>query len=264
MVRLLAVGRGPAIICIQVGRSMNQTTRRGHPDIRIRAVSAWTPERGKESLYLTLSATEKAELARLAEIIEFRTAGSQILSQGQSASFLYLLADGVVESSHTLKGGDRQVLAFYWPGDLFGLAEKGIYVNSAEALTPCKVSRFPIRNLEQFLLENPNVQHSFFIKAVHDLRSAQRQLIVMGRFDIAKRLASFLVDCSGHEHYFDPAAQVLTIPMTRYDIADYLGTSAESVTRAFSLLGSKGMLHRLTARTLKLRTAELRTFVDIE
>jgi CRP-like cAMP-binding protein len=240
---------------------MNQATQRGHLDIRIRAVKAWTPEHGKESSHLVLSATDKAELGRLAEIIEYRTAGSQIVSQSQKASFLYLLADGVVASSHILNGGDRQILAFYWPGDLFGLAEKGIYVNSAEAVTLCTVYRFPIRKLEQFLLENPHVQQSFVVKAVHDLRSAQRQLVVMGRFDIAKRLAIFLLDCSGHEDYFDLSAQVLTVPMTRYHIADYLGTSAESITRAFSLLESKGLLRRLTARTLNLRTAKLRTFI---
>jgi CRP-like cAMP-binding protein len=243
---------------------MNQAARRGHPDIRIRAVKAWTPEHGRESTHLTLSASDKAELSRLAEIIEYKTVGSQILFQGQKASFLYLLADGVVGSNHILNCGDRQIVSFYWPGDLFGLAEKGVYVNSAEALTPCVVYRFPIGKLEQFLLDNPKVQHSFVIKAVHDLRSAQRQLVAMGRFDIARRLAIFLLDCSGHEHYFDLAAQALTVPMTRYHIADYLGTSAESVTRAFGLLESKGLLHRLTARTLELKLAELRTFVDAE
>lgn len=243
---------------------MSQTPRRAHPEIRIRAAKAWTTEQGQKSQHLALSAADKAELARIGEIIEYRTAGSQILSQGQKASCLYLLADGVVQACHTLNDGNRQVVAFYWPGDLFGLAEAGLYVNSAEALTPCTVYRFPIRKLERFLLENPGVQHSFLIKAVHDLRSTQRRLIAMGRLDVARRVAAFLLDCSGHEHYFDPATQVLTIPMTRYDIADYIGTSAESVTRAFTLLEGKGLLHRLTARTLELKVAELRTFAAVE
>ena len=51
--------------------------------------------------------------------------------------------------------------------------------------------------------------------------------------------------------------------MTRYDIADYIGTSAESVTRTFNRLEAKGLLHRLTPRTLKLETAELKAFVDL-
>jgi CRP-like cAMP-binding protein len=243
---------------------MNPPLRKSHEDIRIRAVKAWAPEHGREAPHLTLSATDRTDLGRLAERIEYKTAGSQILSQGQSASFLYLLADGVAQASRSINDGERQILAFYWPGDLFGLAEKGIYVNSAEAVTPCKVYRFPIRRLEKFLLENPNIQHGFFIKAVHDLRSTQRRLVVLGRLDVLRRLAVFLLDCSGHEQYFDPASRTLAVPMTRYDIADYLGTSAESVTRAFGQLEGKGLLHRVTARTLELRTAELKAFVDLE
>jgi CRP-like cAMP-binding protein len=243
---------------------MYPPARKNYPDIRIRAVEPWTPEHGKEAPHLTLSAADKADLGRIAELIEYKTARSQILFQGQTASFLYLLADGVALACRSINDGERQILAFYWPGDLFGLAERGTYVNSAEAVTPCTIYRFPIGRLETFLLENPNIQHSFFIKAVHDLRSAQRRLVVLGRLDVPKRLAVFLLDCSGHEQYFDPATHVLSVPMTRYDIADYLGTSAESVTRAFGQLEGKGLLHRLTARTLELRSAGLKAFVDLE
>jgi CRP-like cAMP-binding protein len=243
---------------------MNQATRRSHGDIRIRAVPSWQPDLGEEGPHLPLSGAEKAELGRLAEIIEFKTAGSQILSHGQKANFLYLLVDGIVEADRTLHNGERQILAFYWPGDLFGMAEDGVYVNSAQALTPCTVYRFPIQKLEQFLLQNPKIQHGFLIKVVHDLRNAQRQLVVMGRFDVPRRLAAFLLACSAHEHYFNADQQVLTLPMTRYDIADYLGTSAESATRAFSRLEAKGLLHRLTSRTLELKRSELQAFVDLK
>lgn len=200
----------------------------------------------------------------MAELIEYKTAGSQILSQGQDASFLYLLVEGIVQANRSLHDGERQILAFYWPGDLFGLAENGVYVNSAEAITPCTVYRFPTHRLERFLLQNPNIQHGFFVKAVHDLRSAQRRLVMLGRLDVLRRLAGFLLDCSGHEKYFDPASQVLTVPMTRYDIADYLGTSAESITRAFTQLEGKGLLHRLTARTLELQLAALKDFAGLD
>ncbi len=243
---------------------MKPPLRTNHPDIRIRAVKPWAPEHSEEASHLILPAPDKAELARLAELIEYKTAGSQILFQGHSASFLYLLADGVVQGSHMLSNGERQILAFYWPGDLFGLAENSIYVNSAQAVTRCTVFRFPIRKLEKFLLENPKIQHGFFIKAVHDLRSAQRRIITLGRFDIPKRLAVFLLDCSKHERYFDSASQTLTVPMTRYDIADYLGTSAESVTRALAQLERMDLLQRRTAHKLELRTDALKAFTGLE
>lgn len=234
------------------------------PDIRIRAARAWTPDHGREAPHLPLTAADKAELGHIAEIIEFRTAGSQIVVQGQPAVFLYLLANGVVQADCTVNDGERQVLAFYWPGDLFGLAERGVYVQSASAVTPCTVYRLPVRKLEAFLVENPRIQHSFLIKAVHDLRSAQRRIITLGRFGISRRLAIFLLDCSGHDHYFDRETGVLALPMTRYDIADYLGTSAESATRAFGELERRGLIHRQAARAIALNLAQLKAFAEFD
>jgi CRP-like cAMP-binding protein len=241
---------------------MKQTIDKRREEIRIRAVPNWEPIRGEEGPFLPLSATDRAELARLAELIRFETPGTEIVSRGEKANFLYLLGDGVVEADRTLRSGERQILAFYWPGDTFGLAENGVYVNSARAITICAVYRFLTQELGKFLLEHPTIQHSFFVKAVHDLRNAQRQIIMMGRFDVVERLAAFLLDCSGHESYFNSGPNVLALPMTRYDIGDYLGTSAEGVTRAFSLLEAKGLLQRLTPRTLELNIAELKVFID--
>jgi CRP-like cAMP-binding protein len=229
------------------GALMPRSTNPSHADIRIRAARGWPREHGEEAPDLALTASDKAELGRVAQIIDFR------------ASFVYLLADGVVRIYHTLRNGERQILAFHWPGDLFGLAEHGKYVNSAEI-----IASSPVRKLERFLLKNPNVQDAFLVKAVHDLRNTQRQVIVMGRFSIPRRLAVFLVDCSAHERYFDQSNQILTVPMSRYDIADYLGTSAETVTRALARLESQGMIHRVTPRDLKLELVQLKTFIDFD
>jgi CRP/FNR family transcriptional regulator len=81
----------------------------------------------------------------------------------------------------------------------------------------------------------------------------------MGQFNIPQRLAVFLVD-----HYFDRSKQILTLPMSRYDIADCLGTSAETVTRALARLEGEGMLHRVTPRNLKLKLDQLKAFIDFD
>ena len=225
---------------------------------------SWTHRHGEEAPHIALSAAERAELGRLAQIIDFRTAGSLIFSQGDEAGFVYLLTAGLVRICYALRNGERQIVAFHWPGDLFGLAERARYVNSAETIIPTRVYRFQAARLENFLLKNPKIQDRFLIKATHDLRHAQRQIIVMGRFDIARRLAIFLIDCSAHESYFDQSTHVLTVPMSRYDIADYLGTSAETVTRAFTRLEREGLLRRVTARTVELKPELLKAFVNFE
>ena len=147
---------------------------------------------------------------------------------------------------------------------MFGLAENGKYVSFAETIAPSTVYRFPVERLEKFLLNNPGIQEGFLVKAVHDLRNAQRQIIVMGRYDIPRRLAAFLLDSSAHERYFDEANQVLTLPMSRYDIADYLGTSAETITRAFGRLEADGMIRRATARSVELRVPGLKAFLLLD
>ena len=159
---------------------MPRSSNPSHAEIRIRATRGWPREHGEEAPYLALTASDKAELVRVAQIVDFRTAGSEAFSQGDEAAFVYLLTDGVVRIYHTLRNGDRQILVFHWPGDLLGLADHGKYVNSAETIASSRVYRFPVKKLERFLLKKPHIQDAFLVKAVYDLRNAQRQLIVMG------------------------------------------------------------------------------------
>ena len=122
---------------------------RGYADIRIRATHGWMRRHGEEAPHIAFSAAEKAELGRLAQIIDFRTAGSLIFSQGDEAGFVYLLTAGLVRICHSLRNGERQIVAFHWPGDLFGLAEQARYVNSAETIIPTRVYRFQVAKLEK-------------------------------------------------------------------------------------------------------------------
>ncbi len=235
-----------------------------HRVIRIRGTRGWPADHGSEPLFVPLTTPERNELARLAQVIDFHTSASAIFNQGDEAAFIYLLVDGVVRTFHASPDGERQIVAFHWPGDLFGLAEHGRHVTSAETITSSQIYRFPCQKLERFLLKNPKIEDGFLIKAIHDLRSAQRQLIIMGRLAIFRRLAVFLLDCSAHEHYFDKAKRLLTLPMSRYDIADYLGTSAETVTRALSRLTADGAVRRVSVRTLKLDLEKLKALAQFD
>ena len=236
-------------------------TDSSRPAIRIRRAGTVPPRPGEGAPELPLSESDRLALAEPGEAVD-HPAGARIFAQGAAAGALFLLLDGLVRTHVTLNDGERQILAFYWPGDLFGLAEEGSYVASAEAITPCRMLRFESSALQDFLQANGRVQYSFFVKAMHEWRSAQRQLIVMGRFTVPRRLAIFLLDCAGHESHFDAATETLTLPMTRYDIADYLGTSAESVTRAFARLEAEGLIRRRSARTVELDCERLRAHVD--
>ncbi|MUO79395.1 helix-turn-helix domain-containing protein [Agrobacterium vitis] len=242
---------------------MNLSSPASRLPIQIRATPVLSPQQDEKAEHIVLSPNEQYELGRMGEIIEYRTTKLEILSQGEPADFLYLLIEGVVQASHALKDGQRQIVAFYWPGDIFGLAESGLYVNSAEAVTPCSVYRFPFRKLEKFLLENPRIQQGFFVKAVHEIRTAQRHTITIGQLELPQRLAAFLVDCLDHDRYFDSESSTLSLPMSRYDIADYLGTSVESVSRTFALLEKNGLVQRKGPRKLEISMKKLIDFSGI-
>jgi CRP-like cAMP-binding protein len=226
--------------------------------IRIRARPQLTRS---ESPFLVLTPKENAELARLGEVLEVEK-GSALTVHGQPANFLFIVAEGVVEADHTLADGSRQVVAFYWPGDLFGLAENGVYVNSSHALARSKLYRFKTESLDKIFSAN-GIEYSFLLKATHELRLAQRRIVALGRLGVSRRLAAFLVDCVEHGTGFDEKNQVLSLPMTRTDIADYIGASAEVVTRAFSELQANGLLRRLTPRRLRLNPARMRAFAGL-
>jgi len=241
-----------------VPRSPARTPPKGRrPKIIAREVCA--PTLRRPLLDNLLSPTEQAELARIATVLTYQASGITIFSEGEDAHFLYLVDDGVVRLSRHLPDGARQVLSFMWPGDLLGLAETGRYVNSAETITPATLFRFPLDRLQSLLLSQPLLQLHLLIKAAHELRNAQRQVIILGQMSNVRRLASFLLDCRQHLELFDSKTQMLRLPMSRFDIADYLGTSPESLARTFARLEQDGFVERVSPRSVRLCDADALT-----
>lgn len=231
------------------------TERKGRRP-KIIASEFWAADRQRPVLGNLLSPAEQAQLANIATVLTYQAAGVVIITEGEDAHFIYLIDEGVVRISRNLPDGARQVLGFMWPGDMLGLMEAGRYVNSAETLTPATLFRLPLDRLQGLLLREPLLQLHILTKAAHELRKAQRQLIVLGQLNNGKRLASFLLDCRQHVSFFDSATRQLRLPMSRFDIADYLGTSPESVARAFAALERQGFVRRLSPRTVELIDAD--------
>lgn len=219
---------------------------------------------GVQPEWLILSTADIEDLTRFGKQTEVKEAKATIFDQGARAGKFYLLATGIIRVSRILPDGERHIIAFHWPGDLFGMEENGLYLNHAETVTPCSLYEFSAQGLHEFLLSHPRVQQTMLVKAVHSLRAAQRQLIVVGRLDVHRAMAAFLIDCTKHETYFNNQTNSLTLPMSRYDIADYLGTATESVTRAMTRLEAEGLIHRDTPRSLTLDVKGLKRLSNLD
>lgn len=240
-----------------------RAARTDQPSLALRAEHPWQSSDQNGST-IELLPSERTELLLLGELLTVKAHSAPIFMQGERAKHLYYLDEGVVQGRHTIRNGVRQSVALFWPGDFFGLPRDGCFFNSAEAVTNCTTYKFPIKDLEKYLPRRPRIQQKLLLKASHDIRLAQRRLIVMGALDVTRRLAVFLVDCCGHAQHFDDENQVLTVPISRHDIADHIGTSAETVTRAMKTLEKKGLVRRITPWQLELKMSELFAFSGLD
>ena len=199
-----------------------------------------------------LSHKDQDELRRIAKLVEFPNPAMTIFSKGADAQFLYIVEKGIVRITRTTANGHRRILAFMVPGDLFGLPDCGTYANSSETVCSTTVYRFPWLKLRQLTEREPQLQLTLLIKLAHDFRQAQRQIMMLGQQSAHQRLALFLLDFMRNPGFFDDVRALLTLPVNRFDLADYLGTTRETVTRAFARLEHKGLVKRINSHTIQV------------
>jgi CRP-like cAMP-binding protein len=201
-----------------------------------------------------LSNGQRAELERHS-IVRTLAPRTVIYTAGTDARSVFIIAEGAVKSFRDLPSGRRRIAIFLFARDVFGLAEAGRYANTVQAITPVRLYEIQIGTLTVLFKHDADLELQFLCKAVHTLRDAQHHNIIVGRRDAAGRLAMFialLLRQAGHTR--GPAE--VTIPMTRSDIANYLGLSLETVVRASRRLEARGIVEfvgRHQARILDRR-----------
>jgi CRP/FNR family transcriptional regulator, anaerobic regulatory protein len=173
--------------------------------------------------------------------------------ENTAATTIFFIADGVVKVFKDFPSGRRWVTGFLFPHDLVGLAQNGLYVRTAQTITPATLYRVKVADLERLLRGDPELGLHFLFKVTHELREAQRQTIVVGRRDAIGRVAMFIRELEQHT---GTHGALVEVPMTRTDAASYLGLSAEAVSRAIRLLEQRGIVtftERHRARILDRR-----------
>lgn len=181
-------------------------------------------------------ALSAAELARLRSVSYSRHARPEetVIEEGDPATDLYNVVRGTVKLYKLLPDGRRQVTGFLYPGDFLGIALNDVYAYSAEAIEPLELCRFPRRGLEALLAEFPRLQRRLLGDAAHELVTAQDQMLLLGRKTARERVASFLLSLSRRAARRHAPASPVDVPMSRTDIADFLGLTTETVSRAIT------------------------------
>jgi CRP-like cAMP-binding protein len=219
------------------------------PEIRVR----WANENSAHCVPAEnpLSRREQEQMRSISKLLDCKP-GTILYSQAEEARFVYLIAEGIVRINRCDESGHRQVLVFRVAGDFCGIPHEGTYFNSAETVSEAAIYRFEWREMQELFLGEPHLQSVLLGKILFDYRQAQTRISVLGQQNICQRLASFLLDLIHIPQFFEEESSSLSLPVNRFDLADYLGTAPESIARAFTKLENLGLLRRITARRIAI------------
>jgi len=175
--------------------------------------------------------------------------GHTILYEGDQATVFYRVVSGAVKISKSLTDGRRQVVDFASPGSFFGLTLDSTYTFTAEALTDVSLVRYTRTELTQILKEQPELGLTFATLASRDLEKAWMHITMLGRCSASERLAAFLLMV--HDR-FGKNRRETPLPMSRSDVADYLGLTTETISRLFTQFKAEGKISFKGARSFEV------------
>lgn len=202
-----------------------------------------------------LSPAEQETLLRISELVEI-SRNTVLYSEGDTACFVYNVVAGVAETYRHELAGDKHVTAFLFPHDLMGLSANGFYVSTAKSLTTLLVFRIPVGALKAILECNPRLDVGLLCKLCHELRSAQYHAITISKREASVRLARFLLWIEAENAERDGEYRSIELPMSRHEIADYIGLSVEAVSRALHFLEAEGAILRDGPRSIAVLDRE--------
>ncbi|RQH13082.1 helix-turn-helix domain-containing protein [Bradyrhizobium sp. RP6] len=170
---------------------------------------------------------------------EFRyRRGTEVFGEGEETEYVYQIISGAVRTYKLLSDGRRQINSFHLPGDMFGLENGVTHRFTAEAIVETRVRITRRRSLLDATRDREGGVAKVIGLVTQSLQHAENHMLLLGRKTALERVAAFLLEMD--ERLSQP--YVMILPMSRRDIADYLGLTLETVSRAFSSLRDEKML----------------------
>jgi len=164
--------------------------------------------------------------------------GIRIFGETEPADYIYQVVEGAVRSHKLLSDGRRQIGAFHLPGDIFGLENGDFHRFTAEAIADTTLRLVKRESLERVAKSDPATVRALLTMTTDNLQHVENHMLLLGRKTSQERVAAFLLEMNGRMK--EPGCMAL--PMSRRDIADYLGLTIETVSRALSEFKRKGYL----------------------
>lgn len=169
-------------------------------------------------------------------------AREDLFLEGDKATHVIEVLDGIVCAYRLLADGQRHVASFYFPGDMIGYCCVGAHSFSAQALTPVRVRRIPRASLERLLERKPDLARRLLKLASEELTATRDHLLCIASKSAEAKMAAFLIALARRNEAAGEDPTRISLPMTRVDIGDYLGLTIETVSRTLSKLKRVGII----------------------
>ena len=173
---------------------------------------------------------------------------AEIYGENEPAEYLYKVISGSVRTYKVLNDGRRQIGAFYLTGDVFGLEIGDVHSFSAEAIADCKVMLIKRSTMVALAARSHDVAHQLWTMTAAELQRAQAHIMLLIK-TAQERVAGFLLEMAART----PGCAAVELPMSRQDIADYLGLTIETVSRTLTQLENSAAIAVPSSRRIVLR-----------
>ena len=199
----------------------------------------------------TSSGPRRFEALRTLAVTTRYFRGQEICSQGEPANHWFWIIAGSARRSVIRPDGRRQIVDLLLPGDCFGFTNGAEYDDTVEAVVAdTYVAGCGRRDAEAIAESNLELAREILRAAFEAMSRLQAQLVIVGRVTALEKVGAYLLEMLARTS--SRSSEGLVLPMSRYDIADYLGLSVETVSRSLTQLKERGAIKLVGPRSVQI------------
>ncbi|MDR0810100.1 MAG: Crp/Fnr family transcriptional regulator [Gemmobacter sp.] len=191
---------------------------------------------------------DAAELSRLEQIKYYRSypAGQTVIWSGDRMDFVASVVSGIATLTQTMEDGRRQMVGLLLPSDFVGRPGRAMAAYDVTASTDLVMCCFRRKPFEELMVSTPHVAQRLLEMTLDELDAAREWMLLLGRKTAREKIASLLAIIARRDATLNLRAAKggidFNLPLTREEMADYLGLTLETVSRQISALKRDGTI----------------------
>lgn len=170
--------------------------------------------------------------------------GEHLFRAADPFESVFAVRTGAIKTYTLSEEGEEQVTGFYLPGEIVGMdgISTAHHASSAKTLDSASVCEIPFAKLEELSTRIPSLQHHFFTLMSREIQADRELHMLLSKKSADDRVAALLLSISARHHRRGLSADAFRLPMSRFDIANYLGLAVETVSRIFTRFQQQGLI----------------------